>query len=136
MASSHIKWSALVLLLLSVLVSNCVMGDFPCDDTLAWIKPCESFLIGHEGLPRAECCFSVMSMGQMAIVNEQNRRSICKCIKDVARSTPKIILDHPMQVPQLCNVEPGVHFNPNIPNMLECLLIPTLECRLTPTLCH
>ena len=71
------------------------------------------FLLGVAGSPDIGCCSAVASLGQIATASKPDKKALCRCFKDAAKSAP-INLGNAARLPQLCNVSVGVPIDPNV----------------------
>ncbi|XP_065876488.1 non-specific lipid-transfer protein-like [Euphorbia lathyris] len=97
-------------------VSN--VNAISCQEAVATLNPCLSFLVGKEAMPSAACCLGAEKVKEEATTT-QIRRDLCSCFKQAAASFG-IIADKAKQIPDLCHVQVPVPIDPNI----DCTKVP------------
>ncbi|KAL7130344.1 hypothetical protein ABFS83_13G127500 [Erythranthe nasuta] len=107
------KWFAAVALVVLVVGGDWAAAEIQCNDAVARVLPCEAFLLSGDSTPSAACCSAVQSLDQTATASAGDRRAICECFKDVAKSFP-INLAKAQLLPELCHVTVGVKIDPDV----------------------
>ncbi|XP_073148811.1 non-specific lipid-transfer protein-like [Henckelia pumila] len=95
------------------MVGRLTTAEIQCNDALAHMVPCEMFLLSGDASPSSACCDAVQSLDKIATESPVDRRAICRCFKDTARSFP-VDLAKAQQLPKLCKVAERVAIDPNV----------------------
>ncbi|KAI3456493.1 hypothetical protein Pfo_013156, partial [Paulownia fortunei] len=105
------KW--LVAVMFMALVVGQATAEIPCNDAVSQVLPCEAYLLSGDTTPSAACCSAVQSLDKIAAASVGDRKAICECFKETAKSFP-INLGKAQQLPRLCHVTIGVTVDPNV----------------------
>ncbi|XP_075481326.1 non-specific lipid-transfer protein-like [Primulina tabacum] len=105
-------WQAALVALISVMVGR-LTAEIQCNDVVARVVPCETFLLSGDARPSAACCRAVRSLDKIATKSHADRKAICRCFKDTARSFP-VNLAKAQQLLKLCKVAERVAIDPNV----------------------
>ncbi|KAK4439377.1 hypothetical protein Salat_0272600 [Sesamum alatum] len=111
MTGSWSRWLVAVVFL--ALVVGRGTAEVQCSDAVSQLLPCEGFLLGGDTAPSAGCCVSVQSLANIAAASQSDRKALCQCFKDTAKTFP-INLDNARQLPQLCHVNINVAIDPSV----------------------
>ncbi|KAL0290045.1 UNVERIFIED_CONTAM: hypothetical protein Sangu_2590700 [Sesamum angustifolium] len=107
-------WSRwLVAMVFLAMVVGRGTAEIQCTDAVTQLLPCEAFLLGGGTTPSAGCCAAVQSLDKIATASQDDRKAICQCFKDTARSFP-VNQGNAQQLPQLCHVNVNVDIGPNV----------------------
>ncbi|WCJ18126.1 hypothetical protein M5689_000502 [Euphorbia peplus] len=98
------------LILLGTSVSN--VSAISCQEALATLNPCLSFLVGTNPMSSPACCLGVEKVKEEA-TTAQIRRDLYSCFKQAAASFG-LIAGKAKQIPDLCHVQVPVPIDPNI----------------------
>ncbi|KAL2495451.1 Non-specific lipid-transfer protein 8 [Forsythia ovata] len=112
MAKSMMRW-LVVVVFLTVLVSRFANGVIQCKDAVSKVVPCETFLLSGDSTPSVECCTSAQALDKIAMASQPDRKAICECFKDTAKSFP-VNLEKARKLPDLCKLNIKVVIDPNI----------------------
>ncbi|PIN09306.1 hypothetical protein CDL12_18110 [Handroanthus impetiginosus] len=96
-----------------VLVFRPSMAEIQCSDAVTDLLPCEPFLLSGDPVPNAACCGGVQTLDRIAQASRDDKRAICECFKEVAKSFP-VNFDKAKALPQLCHVTVDVAIDPNV----------------------
>ncbi|WCJ37329.1 hypothetical protein M5689_018477 [Euphorbia peplus] len=104
------------LIILAVSVHN--VNAISCQEALATLNPCLSFLVGTNPMPSPACCLGAEKVKEEANTT-QIRRDLCSCFKQAAASFG-LIAGKAKQIPDLCHVQVPIPIDPNI----DCSKVP------------
>ncbi|XP_051125634.1 non-specific lipid-transfer protein-like [Andrographis paniculata] len=106
------RWFAAMAVLAAMLIASCD-AVIRCNDAVTQVIPCESFLLGQATAPTSVCCNAVKNLDSVASASQPDRKAICECFKQTARSFP-VNLPKAQQLPQLCQVNIPVGIDPSV----------------------
>ncbi|XP_058752617.1 non-specific lipid-transfer protein 1-like [Vicia villosa] len=89
------------------------IDDIACPEALLSLLPCLPFLQGTgPPTPPGNCCTGLSNLNQKANT-PQIRKDVCNCLKPAA-SRFGVKADRSKQLPQLCNINLSVPFDPSV----------------------
>ncbi|KZV23254.1 non-specific lipid-transfer protein-like [Dorcoceras hygrometricum] len=112
MGRSRLWWLASVVALTSVMFGR-LTAVIQCNDAVAKMVPCETFLLSGDAAPSAACCSAVQSLDKIATTSPPDRKAICRCFKDTLSSFPVNFAKVQLLL-KLCKVAERVEVDPNV----------------------
>ncbi|KAL5077704.1 hypothetical protein RYX36_016695 [Vicia faba] len=89
------------------------IDDITCPEALLSLLPCLPFLQGvGPPTPPSNCCAGLTNLNEKANTT-QIRKDVCNCLKPAA-SRFGVKPDRSKQLPQLCNINLSVPFDPSV----------------------
>lgn len=106
------QWFVAVVFL-AVVASHRANGVIQCNDAVSKVVPCETYLLSGDITPSVACCTAVQDLDKIAMASQPDRKAICECFKETAKSFP-VNLEKAQKLPDLCKVNIKVTINPNV----------------------
>ncbi|XP_059639750.1 non-specific lipid-transfer protein 1-like [Cornus florida] len=104
------------LAVLVVIASPVSVNGIECGDAITKMIPCESYLTGAgagAAVPSTDCCEAAQGLDKIAEASIPERRALCECFKQTARSFP-VNRDRVKQLPQLCKINISIAIDPSV----------------------
>ncbi|OWM63749.1 hypothetical protein CDL15_Pgr006011 [Punica granatum] len=106
--------SLIVPILLLALSLLFVLGqaDLPCQTVRQKVTACAMFATGRAPKPSQACCAGVKQIAQ-SVRSANDKRAICRCLKDGVKSFPGLQDQLLGQIPAACRVRVGFPISMN-----------------------
>ncbi|KAI3740916.1 hypothetical protein L2E82_31391 [Cichorium intybus] len=104
---------AFISVVAAMLLKQHVYAQTNCQDVIAKLMPCESFILGFSTEPSPQCCASAQDLVRAANASRDVLRATCRCLKNAVQSIP-VDLSNAARITSLCNLNLSIPIDPSV----------------------